>query len=145
MNCYFCSNYDASGKAVDVLLTWPQTQFPGNLFPGWSSKRRFDSQKAWNYFELVESADAQTRVSLGIQGNYAFPSRSTPTKTLPPPAVDSLWYPLTSSGDRTLYRLGLSLHQQVCPSVNWNAQRSMPIPTKPLTTVFPGFIPGMGC
>ena len=147
MNCYFCSNYDASGKDVAVLLTWPLNPFPGNLFPGWNSQRRFDSQKAWNFFELVESYDAQVRIKLGdLSGTYTFPSRSTPTKIVPPPPpVNSLWYPLASSSDLTLYRNGQQLHAQACPAVNWQSQRSLPLPTKPRANVFPGFSPGAGC
>ena len=146
MNCYFCSNYDASGKAVNLLLTWPLSQFPGNLFPGWDSKRRFQAQKAWNFFELVESFDAQIRITLGnMNGAYKFPSRSTATKIVPPPPVASLWYPLSSSGDLTMYKNGQLLHRQVCPGINWQSQRSLPLPTKPLVTVFPGFFPRSGC
>ena len=146
MNCYFCKNYDPSGKDVDVLLTWPRNTFPGNLFPGWTSQRRFDAQNAWNFFELVESNDAQIRITLGnLNGTYTFPSRSVNGKLLPPPAVTSLWYQLTSSGDLTKYRKGQQLHAEVCPSINWQSQRSLPLPTAPLTTVFPGFLPGSDC
>lgn len=146
MNCYFCSNYSSVGKATDVLLTWPRTPFPGNLFPGWSSRRRFDAQNAWNYFELVESYDAQIRINIGkLNGTYTFPSRSTATKIVPPPAVAQLWYPFATAGDLTKYREGQMLHNQACPAVNWTSQRSLNLPTAPLTTVFPEFLPNSGC
>jgi len=123
-----------------VLLAWPQTPFPGNLFPGWSSQRRFNAQNAWNFFERVESYDSQVRIMIGkLNGKYTFPSRSTPTKIAPPPAVPKLWYMFEGAGDLTKYREGLALHQQVCPYIDWTPQRNLPLPTAPLTTVFPGF------
>lgn len=146
MNCYFCSNYSSIGKVAVTLLTWPLTAFPGRLFPGWNSKRRFQAQNAWNFFELVESYDSRVRIFLGnLNGTYTFPSRSTPTKIVPPPPVSQLWYPFASSGDLTKYREGQLLHQQVCPSINWQSQRSLPLPTAPLTTVFPEFCPKSSC
>jgi len=146
MNCYFCGNYSSIGKITGVLLTWPQTPFPGKLFPGWSSQRRFDAQNAWNFFELVESHDAQVRIMIGkLNGTYTFPSRSTATKIAPPPAVPKIWYTFAGAGDLTKYREGLALHQQVCPNINWTPQRNLPLPTAPLTTVFPEFLPNSVC
>jgi hypothetical protein len=143
MNCYFCSNYSSVGKATDQLLTWPSTPFPGKLFPGWSSQRRFNAQNAWTFFELVESYDAQIRIKLGdLSGNYTFPSRG---RNQPPPAVSQLWYAFATAGDLTRYREGQRLHLQACPSVNWASQRSLPLPTAPLTTVYPEFLPSSSC
>ena len=123
-----------------VLLMWPQTPFPGNLFPGWSSQRRFQAQNAWNLFERVETYDSNIRISIGNQnGTYSFPSRSTDTKRVPPPAVNPLWYPLTAS-DRVIYREGQRLHLQACPKINWTSQRSLPLPTAPLKSVFPEYL-----
>lgn len=140
MNCYFCSNYSSTEKASNILLTWPQSAFPGNLFPGRSSQRRFDAQNAWNLFERVEAYDSTVRIAIGNEnGLYNFPSRSTDTKRVAPPAIDPLWYSLTA-GDRTLYREGQRLHVQACSNVNWTPQRSLPLPTAPLTTVFPEYL-----
>ncbi len=110
---------------------WPVQPFPGNYFSGWDSQRRFKSQQAWNFFEQVESADAATRVRLGGTG------------WAPPPvnvfASDpSIWYNLNTEGALTLYRLGKSLHEQVCPGTNWKAQRSYGISDTAVTNVYPG-------
>jgi len=125
MNNYFCSGYVGYGTV------WPQQAFPGNLFPGWDTKRRAAAQVAWTFFETVESADAATRVRLSNQGGW----------TPPPPSVfsqnPSIWYPIGSGSAITLYRQGLLLHQQICPGTNWQAQRSMPIPSTPLANVYP--------
>jgi len=125
MNSYFCSAYMGSGTV------WPQQPFPGNLFPGWDNKRRQQAQNAWNFFELVESTDAATRVRLSNQGGYKPP---------PPSAFasdPSIWYLITTEGAKTLYKQGLLLHQQACPDTSWQAQRTMGIPTTPLTNVYP--------
>ena len=140
MNCYFCSNYSSTGKATDLLLTWPRAAFPGNLFPGWSSQRRFQAQNAWNFFELVESHNAQVRKALGdLSGTYVFPSRTTPTRINPPPLIPQLWYTFEGASQVTIYREGGRLHQMACPTINWTPQRNLPLPTAPLATVYPGF------
>lgn len=126
MNNYFCSVYDGSGTV------WPQQPFPGNLFPGWDIKRRFQAQQAWAFFELVESTDAATRVRLSNQGGW------TPPPPSAFPQTQTLWYPINTEGNRTLYHQGLLLHQQACPSTNWTPQRTLGIPTTPLTNVYPG-------
>ena len=146
MNCYFCNNYSSTGKNTDLLLTWPVSAFPGNLFPGWTSKRRFEAQNAWNFFESVETYDSHVRIKIGnLDGTYTFPSRSTATKIVPPPAVSQLWYAFKNSGELTQYKEGMSLHQQACPSINWTPQRALPLPTAPLTTVFPEYLPNSDC
>jgi hypothetical protein len=146
MNCYFCKNYSSVGKDDDVLLIWPTTPFPGNLFPGWSSQRRFQAQTAWNFFELVETNDSKIRIMIGdMSGSFTFPSRSTATKIVPPPPVPQLWYPFAGAGELTMYREGQLLHQQACPTINWIPQRALPLPTEPLTTVYPEFLPNSGC
>ncbi len=125
MNNYFCSLYDGSGTV------WPLTTFPGNLFPGWSAQQRQDAQIAWNFFELVESTDAATRVRLSNQGGWTPPAASVFAQT------PSLWYPIFAEGRQTLYRRGQLLHQQACPGTNWQSQRSLGIPLTPLTNVYP--------
>jgi hypothetical protein len=125
MNNYFCSGYVGSGT------TWPQQPFPGNLFPGWDTKRRVAAQKAWQLFETVEAADAATRVRLSAQGGWTPPAPSVFAQ------VPSIWYPILTEGDRTLYTQGRLLHEQACPGTNWRAQRSLGIPTTPITNVYP--------
>lgn len=129
MNNFFCSVYDGSGTV------WPLQPFPGNLFPGWDIKRRFQAQQAWAFFELVESTDAATRVRLSNQGGWEPPYASAF------PQTPNLWYPINTEGNRTLYHQGLLLHQQACPSTNWTPQRTLGIPTTPLTNVYPGPCP----
>jgi len=109
MNAYFCSVYDGSGSV------WPKQPFPGNLFHSWNFQRRLDAQVAWNFFEEVESSDAQVRVKLA--GGWVPPPTSAFATT------PSLWYPLFSEGRMTLYRKGLALHKQACPNTNWTPQR----------------------
>jgi len=125
MNAYFCDVYDGSGTP------WPQQPFPGNLFPGWDSKRRLDAQIAWRYFETVEAADAATRVRLSGT-NYQPPATSVFTQD------PSIWYPIVTESDNTLYLQGRLLHQQACPNTNWRAQRSYGISASPVTNVYPG-------
>ena len=106
-----CSLYDGSGSV------WPRQPFPGNLFPGWSHQRRFQAQNAWNFFELVESTDAATRVKLV----------TNPTVSQAPPSVfphtQSLWFPIGTNSRLQQYRTGQRLHQQACPGINWQSQR----------------------
>ena len=126
MNIYFCSNYTGSGTV------WPRNPFPSNLFPGWSAQRRNAAKNAWEYFEIVEASDAATRVRFSNQGGWTPPALSAF------PQSPSLWYPILSEGNLTLYNQGLLLHQQACPSTNWAPQRSLGIPKTPLTNVYPG-------
>jgi hypothetical protein len=126
MSAYFCSVYDGSGTV------WPTQPFPGNLFPGWSSQRRLEAQTAWNFFELVESTDAATRVSYSNQGGWTPPAASAFAQN------PSLWYPLFAAGAKTLYQKGQLLHEQACPNTNWSPQRTLGIPKTPLANVYPG-------
>ncbi len=125
MNTYFCSFYDGSGTV------WPRQGFPGSLFPGWDNQRRIRATNAWNFFETVEAADAATRVRLSGQGGWIPPAASAFAQN------PSIWYPIVSSSNKTLYKEGLLLHQQACPMTNWTAQRSLGIPTTPVTNVYP--------
>jgi hypothetical protein len=129
MNTSFCSVYDGSGTV------WPRQPFPGNLFPGWDSKRRLQAQQAWNFYEQVESADAATRVALSNQGGWFPPLPSVFAQN------PSIWVPLSSEGAKTMYRQGLLLHRQACPAVNWSPQRTRGIPTTPLKNIYPGPFP----
>lgn len=125
MSSYFCNGYIGSGTV------WPQQPFPGNFFQSWSNKRRLEAQAAWNFFETVEAADAATRVIWSNQGGW------TPPQTSVFAITPTLWYPILTAGNATLYKQGLLLHQEVCPGIDWQAQRTLGIPTTPLTNVYP--------
>ena len=129
MNNSFCSLYAGSGTV------WPVSAFPANLFPNYNNTRRIEAQNAWNFFEAIESGDAAIRVTLSNQGGY------TPPKTSAFPQSPVLWTRIPSSAALTLYKKGRSLHNQVCPNVNWTAQRYLGIPTVPLTNVYPAPYP----
>ena len=109
---------------------WPTQIFPSNSFSGWDGKRRSRAQRAWNFFEQVESSDAATRVRLGGSG-------WTPPKRGAFPEDASIWFPIGSDSNRMLYLEGQRLHQQVCPGLNWVSQRSFGISTTPVTNVLP--------
>jgi len=123
----FCANYTDPGTRDPQI--WPQAVFPGNLFPGWDSKRRLTAQEAWRYYELVESSDAATRVRLGGTG-WQPPQPSAFAQN---PVI---WYLMRSQADIIKYRLGLSLHQQACPNIDWRSQRSYGISASPVTSVY---------
>jgi len=125
MNNYFCNGYLGTGTV------WPQQPFPGNLFPGWDNRRRQQAKLAWNFFEEVEAADAATRVRLSNQGGWKPPAPGAFASD------DSIWYPIATEGNHLLYKQGLLLHQQACAGIDWQAQRSMEIPSTPLTNVYP--------
>jgi hypothetical protein len=129
MNNSFCDQYLGFGTV------WPVSAFPGNLFPSYTAGRRRDAQNAWNFFELVESTDAATRVFWSNRGGWTPPATSAFAQ---PP---SLWYPIQNQGFLTLYKQGKLLHEQACPSVVWTAQRNLGIPTTPLTDVYPAQCP----
>ena len=122
----FCAVYDGSGTI------WPRQPFPGNLFPLNINQNRLSMQNAWNFFELVESTDAATRVRLSNQGGWVPPAPSAFAQS------PSIWYNIRNQSAQVLYRRGLSLHQQACPSINWTPQRLLGIPSSPLTDVYPG-------
>jgi hypothetical protein len=111
---------------------WPRTAFPSYLFRGFSSRQLQDAVLAWNYFELVESTDAATRVRLSTQG------------WVPPTGMlegSSIWFPIASEGRKDLYFRGKLLHVQACPGMDWRPQRSLGIPPAPLTSVLPETCP----
>lgn len=110
---------------------WPRQPFPVNLFPGWANQRRQQAALAWRFFEEVESADAATRVRLSNQGGWVPPTYNGFASDV------SIWYPIATEGNNILYKQGLLLHQQACPNVDWQAQRTLEIPLIPLTNVYP--------
>lgn len=132
MNSAVCSNYTVPGGRNPLI--WPVQQFPGNLFPGWDSKRRMNAQQAWNFYEQVESSDAATRVRLSGTG-WAPPQTNVFAQD------PSIWYSMQTEGAKTLYHQGLILHEQACPCVKWVSQRSLGISTTSVTTVYLSICP----
>jgi len=124
-NSYFCSVYTGSGT------TWPRRPFPANYFAGWDCARIQEATTAWNFFEQVEAADAATRVRLS--GTSWKPPHATVFAEDP-----AIWFRIQSGGYWTQYRLGQSLHKQVCPNTNWRSQRSYGISSTPISNVYPG-------
>jgi hypothetical protein len=115
--------------------TWRTQAFPsGNpAVIRMSAGELTAARRAWNFFELVETADAATRVRLSsIAGGWVPPSGLQPA---------SIWYPLSAPGDFMLYRKGQQLHRRICPNYNWTSQRNLPIPTSYLTDVGPALCP----
>lgn len=101
---------------------WPVSAYPATEFPRNSAFRDAYSQRAWNFFELVENQDAQTRVRLSQTGAYC----------------ENPWYIFKSQTEYSMYRRGKLLHQQLCPDRSWVSQRDLGIPAVPLTDVTPG-------
>jgi hypothetical protein len=113
----FCTSY----TIATPVTTWPRRPFPtgGQKLSG---KALREAQDAWNFFELVESADAATRVRIAQAGGYT------------PPNIENrqaLWYPLNTTSDLLKYRRGQMLHWETCPAVNWNSQRNLGFPAAP--------------
>jgi len=77
-----------------------------------------DAQKAWAYFELVESQDAAIRVAIVAAGGYRPPTTES---------YSTLWTPMTAR-EFILYTRGQALHWEICPAVNWRPQRSLGFP-----------------
>jgi len=112
----FCNSYTMA-TPVDV---WPQRPYPATGGPQMSGKALAETQKAWAFFEMVEAADAATRVKTGIAGSYRPPNIES---------QNSIWYPLNTTSNLLMYTKGQVLHWEVCPSVNWTSQRNLGFPT----------------
>jgi hypothetical protein len=97
--------------------TWPVRKFLRSWFRGWADQRLTETEKAWNFFERVESHDAAVRVKLsqGLTGR---------------------WYHFQSESERLMYKTGQRLHMIACPSLVWKSQRDLPFNT-PITDVRP--------
>lgn len=115
--------------------TWRAQAFPaGNpAVIRMPSRELVAARQAWNFFELVETADAATRVRLSDAGGW------TPPSTPVVPA--SIWYPLAGPGVFTLYKKGQQLHRRICPNYDWTSQRNLGIPTAPLLDIGPSLCP----
>ena len=129
MNSSFCNRYAASGTV------WPVSAFPANLFGAMKSDQRLQAQRAWNFFELVESTDAATRVRLSKAGGWKPPATSAFSQ------LPQTWYPLVGEGALTLYKQGQLLHIQICGAYDWTSQRYLGVPKVALTNVYPAQCP----
>ena len=85
---------------------WPVQPYPATLGPYLSTGALLSTQKAWNFFELVEAHDAQQR-------QQAVPR----------------WYEFVSTAEYELYNKGKKLHVSICRCVDWTPQRyQAPVP-----------------
>lgn len=132
------SSADLSACDIYSLVSpdWIGQRFPsGN--PAFSRSTARDlarNREAWNFFELVESTDAATRLRICEAGAVPYSTKPVITPTL--------WYPLTTQGRQMLYRRGQLLHVQLCPNFNWTANRNRPIILDPPSCATPDFIAG---
>lgn len=103
-----------------VSPDWIGQRFPsGNpAFSRCTARDLTRNREAWNFFELVESTDAATRLRICEAGSITFPTKPVITPTL--------WYPITTQGRKMLYRHGQLLHIQLCPNYNWTSNRNRP-------------------
>jgi len=118
-----CTVYATSG------LVWPIQSFPTASFPRWKSPRALrEAKQAWEFFELVESSDAATRVRL---------SGTVWLNIINVGPRNSIWYPIDNQADLILYKNGQNLHYQACPSYSWVSQRDLGVSLDPLSNIFP--------
>jgi hypothetical protein len=115
--------------------TWRTQAFPsGNpAVIRMSARELVAARQAWNFFELVETVDAATRVRLSDAGGL-----TPPTTPIAPP---SIWFPLSAPGELMLYKRGQQLHRRVCPNYDWTSQRNLGISTTPILDVGPALCP----
>jgi hypothetical protein len=109
-----CDIYDI------VSPDWIGQRFPsGNpAFSRCTARELTRNREAWNFFELVESTDAATRLRICEAGSITFSTK--------PVVTPSLWYPITTQGRQALYERGRWLHIQLCPNYNWRPNRNRP-------------------
>ena len=112
---------------------WIGQRFPsGNpVFSRRSARDLTAMRDAWNFFELVESTDAATRLRICEAGSITFPTK--------PVITPSIWFPLVTAGRKALYERGRWLHIQLCPNYNWTPNRNRPF-VFTLTCMPPAFI-----
>lgn len=119
MGSTFCDRY----TTATPVTVWPRQPFPATGGQKLSGAALRDAQDAWNFFELVESTDAATRVRIAQAGGFN------------PPPIDagrvSLWYPLNTIKDLMRYQRGQMLHWENCPAINWTSQRYLGFPPAP--------------
>ncbi len=108
--------------------------WPVQAFPAAQYKHRFsgndlrEARAAWNFFEKVESQDADTRVRLSGTG-----WRPSSADIQDP----SIWYVFADQPEYLRYQRGRYLHIQLCPEYNWTAQRYLGISPMPVFDVMP--------
>ena len=121
----FCARYTS---ALPVTV-WPVQPFPATGGQRLSGGALRDAQDAWNFFELVESTDAATRVRIAQAGPYT------------PPPIDAgrkpLWFPLNTIRDFARYQRGQMLHWENCPAIDWTSQRYLGFPPAPDYNILP--------
>jgi hypothetical protein len=101
---------------------WPFQAFPANSFKGFTQQRLQEARIAWVFYENTESADAEIRLSYGL--------RSTGIDAI---CVPSIWTSLQDQEKQKHYNYGQSLHNYVCPEIDWTSQRNLPPSTGPFT------------
>lgn len=104
-----------------VSPDWIGQRFPsGNpAFSRCTARELTSNREAWNFFELVESTDAASRLRICEAGSITYSTKPVITPTL--------WYPITTQGRKMLYRRGQLLHIQLCPNYNWTPNRNRPL------------------
>ncbi len=114
-----CDLYNGSGTS------WPRSSFPASYFSRMDTKQLAAATRAWNFFEQVETYDANVRL----------------TTTAPPSAGHttdrSIWYPINTQSKLLMYQQGQALHRSLCPSYSWKPQREYGITSPPPTNVYP--------
>ena len=101
--------------------TWPTQVFPSNFFNFMDQSTALEASTAWNFFEYVESIDAEIRIR--DAGKTIFPDGSR------------IWYDITFEPTLVIYKYGQILHSRVCPEISWNSQRHLGIPPTGTTTL----------
>lgn len=114
-----CDRYVGPG------LQWPTSPFPASYFPRMGTKQLATNTRAWNFFEQVESFDANVRVT-------------TTTVPVAGHTTDrSIWYPINTQSKLLMYQQGQALHRFLCPDYSWKSQRDYGITNPAPTNVYP--------
>ena len=106
-------------------LRWPIGPFPASYFPRMDTKQLSANTRAWNFFEQVESYDANVRVT------------TTTVPTAGHTTDRSIWYPINTQSKLLMYQQGQALHRFLCSDYSWKPQRDYGITNPPPTTVYP--------
>jgi len=92
----FCQSY----TVATPINVWPQQPYPAEMGQRLGVQALADATKAWNYFEQVETHDAQQRQVLQPK-----------------------WWVFGTIAELELYKKGQTLHWEICPCVSWGSQR----------------------
>jgi hypothetical protein len=116
---------DPCDRYIGFGTQWPTSPFPASYFPRMDTKQVNANTRAWNFFEQVESYDANVRVT-------------TSTVQVAGHTTDrSIWYPIDTQSKLLLYQQGQALHRFLCPMYSWKPQRDYGISSPPPTNVYP--------